>query len=792
MSWQRLLFLASFLLLLRYAAAQQTIRGTVTDQQTLVPLVGARVILLDSAPIQGAITDENGEFRLPNVPVGRHSLRISYYGYEPAVASNLIVNSAQELVLDIGLAEQIVTADEVEIVAQTDKGGTQNELTSVSARTFSVEEAQRYAGSRNDPARMAQNFAGVSGVNDQRNDIIVRGNSPTGVLWRMEGIDIPNPNHFGALGTTGGPVSMLNNNNLSDADFMTSAFPAEYGNALAGVFDLGLRNGNNQQHEFMGQIGFNGVELGAEGPFSENSRASYLANYRYSLPAIFGQLGVGQNAQTGGTGQAIPIFQDLTFKVNLPTRRAGRFVLFGVGGNSEINFVNSEEDDQNGNLFADAEQDLYNRAASGVVGLSHTYLFDETTYGKLSLGASLTRSSVEIDTLTPVAREPVRWFADQNQQIRYTAHYQLNKKFNARNHLRVGALYDRYDVSLIDSLAQGDGSYRNLRDFSGQSSLLQAYAQWKHRFSERITFNGGLHSQYFLLNDSWALEPRLGLNVQVAPRHRLSLGAGLHSQLQPLQIYFLETPLPQEPLGTVLTNRDLGFTRSYQAVLGYDWSVSDFLRVKAEAYYQHLTNVPVEQRASPFSLLNAGADFAFPSVDSLVNEGTGRNYGLELTVEKFFSQGYYFLVTGSLFESLYTGSNGAERPTAFNGNFIANALGGKEFKLGKHTLSFDAKVTYAGGRRYTPLDLTASRAAGIAVLDERDPYGEQFRPYFRADIKTTFRLNLKGVAQELSLDLQNVTNRQNAFNQSFDRATGEAVTNYQLGLFPVVQYRVLF
>ena len=310
------IYLIFFLFMIpQVALSQQTIRGTVTDAQTLQPLVGATVLLLGSDPVVGTLTDDEGRFRLEAVPVGRQGIQITYVGYEPVLRNNLIVSSAQEVVLEIRMEEQIRMADEVEIVAETDKSGSINELATVSVRTFSVEEAQRYAGSRNDPARMAQNFAGVSGVNDQRNDIIIRGNSPAGVLWRLEGIDIPNPNHYGALGTTGGPVSMLNNNNLSDADFITSAFPAEYGNALSGVFDMGLRNGNDETYEFMGQLGFNGLEAGVEGPLPIGKHASLIANYRYSTLAVFKLLGINS-----GTGAAIPEYQDLTFKLNVPTQ----------------------------------------------------------------------------------------------------------------------------------------------------------------------------------------------------------------------------------------------------------------------------------------------------------------------------------------------------------------------------------------------------------------------------------------------------------------------------------------
>jgi hypothetical protein len=176
----------------------------------------------------------------------------------------------------------VYTLDDVTVRPDIRKDQAINEMAVVSARSFTIDETERYAGSLGDPSRMAANFAGVTSVSDQRNDIVIRGNSPLGLLWRLEGLEIPNPNHFGSIGTTGGPISMLNINHLTNSDFYTGAFPAEYGNALAGAFDIRMRNGNNQKHEFMGQMGFNGFELGAEGPFSSNSQASYMANFRYS------------------------------------------------------------------------------------------------------------------------------------------------------------------------------------------------------------------------------------------------------------------------------------------------------------------------------------------------------------------------------------------------------------------------------------------------------------------------------------------------------------------------------
>lgn len=316
----------------------QTVRGTITDKQSKEPLIGASIVWLDSSIFIGTTADINGNFRLNNIPVGRQSFKISFLGYRETVITS-IITSGKEVVLNIELEQSVVTAKAVTIVAEKQKDKPNNELTTVSARSFTIEETSRYAGSVGDPSRMAANYAGVSGANDSRNDIIIRGNSPTGLLWRLNGIEIPNPNHFGSLGTTGGPISILNNNVLDKSDFLTGAFPAEYGNVLAGVFDLQMRTGNNEKNEFMAQVGFNGFEAGAEGPISKKQGSSYLINYRYSTLGVFSALGINF-----GTGTAVPKYQDVSFNINLPTNKAGKFTLFGMGGISGIEVLEKDRD----------------------------------------------------------------------------------------------------------------------------------------------------------------------------------------------------------------------------------------------------------------------------------------------------------------------------------------------------------------------------------------------------------------------------------------------------------------
>lgn len=366
----------------------QNIRGTIIDRQSEHPIPGVQVRIVGSEPLIGGITDINGVFVLKNIPVGRVELQAKFIGYQTVTLNNLELTSGKELNLNIGLEENVEQLKTVEVTLKKEKGGTINKMATVSARTLSIKEAGKFAGTLNDPSRMAQNYAGVSGVSDERNDIIIRGNSPLGVLWRMDGIDIPSPNHFSALGTTGGPVSMLNINNLSNSDFFTSAWTANYGNAFSGVFDLRLRNGNSTKREHMAQVGFNGFEFGTEGYFSKNSRASYLINYRYSTLGVISALGIDL-----GTGVAVPQYQDITFKLNFPTKKIGRISIWGIGGVSNITI----ESDTSENLFAGANErtDFYSK--TGVIGLSHKYFINPKTFTELVMAYSYTKSGGAID-----------------------------------------------------------------------------------------------------------------------------------------------------------------------------------------------------------------------------------------------------------------------------------------------------------------------------------------------------------------------------------------------------------
>ena len=767
----------------------QNIRGTVSDAVTGFPLIGANVILLNVEPLVGTITDVNGDFELRDVPLGRQDLEIRYVGYYPRMVPNVLLTSGKEVVLQIGMEEKAIEMEEVVVRAGRRKDQAINEMATVSARTFSVEETERFAGSLGDPARMVANYAGVMTQNDSRNDIIIRGNSPIGVLWRMEGVEIPNPNHFGALGTTGGPVSMVNNNLLANSDFLTGAFPAEYGNATAGAFDLNLRSGNNRQTEFTGQIGFNGFEVGVEGPMGtlqNGQKASYLANFRYSTLEVLDKLGFNF-----GTGEAIPQYKDLTFLVDLPGTRLGRFKVFGLWGDSYIK-LGREASDSAANNYSNRGMATDFGSGLAVQGASHTYYFNEKTRIKTTLSYQQTYSTTVLDSV-PRNQPEVPFLRARQQENRFSFSTQFRQKINARNNYSLGLVLDNFNIDFIDSLNHPDyGEFITRADVAGQMSMLRVYGQYQHRLGEKWTTYSGLHLQYFGLNDEMALEPRLGARYQLSSKNSFNLGIGLHSQIQPKVIYFAQTYSP-ETLGYHKTNEELGYTRSAHFVLGYDRLFNQNFRIRMETYYQHLYRVPVKESFPEFSLINAGDFFGLPMEDSLENNGTGQNYGLELTVEKFLSKGYYFLFTASLFDSHYQGADGKTRNTAFNGNYVFNLLGGYERRLGQNLrLTLDLKTVWAGGRRYVPIDLAASVASREEVRDWSRAYDNRYDDYFRTDFRIGIRLNGKKTSQEWAIDLQNLTGFQSIFMEGYDVQKEEIYTVYQQGFIPMFLYRIQF
>lgn len=811
-----LIFLSSIIYSQTYF---QSVRGKVTDKATGIGLPGVVVKMKnDTSKKINAITDGNGFYKLKNVPIGRRDFIFNLMGYKVVPASDIIVSTGKETILDIEMEESLVEIAEVEVSAENSKDVIAD-LQAVNMKSFTLEEIERYPGSRQDPARTAQNFAGVQGTNDSRNDIVVRGNSPSGLLWRMEDVDIPNPNHFAIAGSAGGPQSIINNKYLANSEFFTGAFPANYANALGGVFDLKLRNGNNEKHERTIQLGILGTEAAVEGPLSKKSGASYLITYRYSTLALFSAFKIPISFGTS----AIPQYQDGGFRFNFPTKKAGVFSFSGIGGLSNIEIVLSKIKERPKELYGDQTRDQYFSSNMGVAMLNNVYSFNTRTLMKTTLAFS----SQEINSNHYLILRDANYVPDSilphilnyNQtENKTTLSWFIKHKVNAANSFKTGFFINQYVVnyfdrvkinSLYDTLP-GDiiaKPWKKRLDHSDNYLLIQPYITFAHRFNEKWSANIGLNGQYLTLNGKWTLEPRANLRYQFKENQILSLAYGMHSQMQPGYIYYaspdsvVKNNVLVPNTAKESANKNLDFSKAHHVVLGYDLQVNRFFRLKTEAYYQYLWNVPVYMIPSGVSLINRGATFTrFFPIYSMDNTGTGYNYGIELTLEKLFSKHYFFMTSMSLYDSKYTASNGKTYDSDFNGNYMINFLGGIEYGVGKqkkNTINVSTKFTIGGGKRYSPVNLAASNAIMDVVPDENQINTKQFDPYNRLDLRIAYKINAKKSSYEIALDLVNLMGTKNVLALSYapDPANYNAdplIKNYQLGFLPLFYIKVDF
>lgn len=763
---------------------KQNIRGVIIDKLSQNPLAGAIVEIIIDGNKKRVLSDAKGKYVLTNIAPASYDIKVSYIGYTEMSIPNIVVTSGKEVVQDIAMEEAFKRLNEV-VVSSINKANTINKFATVSARTFSMEEVNRYAGGRSDPARLAANFAGVSAPDDSRNDIVIRGNSPVGVLWRIDGMNVSNPNHFASVGTTGGAVSALNTNLLKSSDFFTSAFPAEYGNAISGVFDLGFRNGNANKRETTLQFGvITGLEATTEGPIKKGSDASYLVGYRYSLAGLAQSVGI--NIGTTST----PVYQDLSFKINSGTSRFGKFSLFGILASSTISLNKSSDN----SLYGNGNQTDFS-SAIGIIGLNHFKQINSKSFLSSTIGLNYSKTNQTNYDFDRQANLSFQKEVNNYTKTGYNFSTSYNTKFNSRLFLKVGVQDELIGLNLFDKTQMNyNAGFKQVWDYNNTTNLAQAFIETKYSMNERITLNAGLHAQELFLNNSTSLEPRLGIKYELTSQSSFSIGYGLHSQMQPINMYFLRTYNTDGSYA--YTNKNLDFTKSHQLVLGYNFQPTKDWRLKTEVYYQSLYHVPINTYSSSYSMLNTGSSFQADTTSNLVNKGTGTNTGIELTIEKFFSKGYYGLFTSSIYDSKYTGSDGVERNTAFNGKYVYNILAGKEWRVGnekRNKVSIDFKFTNAGGRYYTPIDLAASQTSSHQQLSS-DAYSSRYSNYFRMDIKCgyTYNSSHRKLSQSISLDLQNVTNHQNIFSETYDNMKQDIKTTYQLGLFPNLVYKVQF
>ena len=751
----------------------QTVRGIVLDSKTNAPIEFATVRIMNVGSL-GSTTDSLGRFRIDNVPVGRCNIQTSYVGYNTNIFNEIPVTSSKEVYMEITLDENIHSLAEVVIQPEIKKDKPLNAMAITGGRMISMEEAGRFANGFDDPARLSSAFAGVAG-DVGTNAVAIRGNSPQFTQWRLEGVEIPNPTHFADLtGLGGGFLSALSTQVIGNSDFYNGAFPSEYSNALSGIFDMQIRNGNNQKYEHTFQLGILGIDLASEGPISRKHGSSYIFNYRFSTTSL-------------ATGNDMNLkYQDLSFKLNFPTRKAGTFSIWGIGliDRYKPEAIDRDEwetqgDRQSGNT-------AFDKAAGG---LTHKYLINADTYIRSSLAATYSKDRTRADQMTE--DDKLVHVGDiRNSKWDIVFNSYLNKKFNSNHINRTGITVTglQYDLDYKISPNFGlDVPMEQISKGNGGSCVLSAYSSSVINLSNHLTTSLGITAQYFTLNKNWTVEPRAALKWSFNPKHALALAYGLHSRREKLDYYFVE----QEANGKTESNRYLDFSKAHHFGLTYDWNINSYMHLKVEPYYQYLFRIPVEENSS-FSIINHQSFY----LDRILkNRGSGVNYGIDITLEQYMKNGFYYMITASLFKSKYKAGDNIWRNTRLDKNYLLNILAGKEWMVGRNkqnVLSLNGRIFFQGGDRYTPVDEGKSMIEHDIKFDETRAYSKKFDPSINGDISFSYRINKKKISHEFSIIMLNVGMRTAMHFYQYNEKTHKIEKKDGSGLIPNISYKIYF
>lgn len=756
----------------------QTIRGVATDRLSGKPIGFVSVGLID-LPNMGTTTDEEGKFILRGVPVGRHTLQATFIGYEPIIFPEILLNSAKEVALEIEMTPTSMTLNEVVVTNVINKGQSSNKMALTGGHLLSMEEASRYAGGMDDPARLVSSFAGVS-PSVGNNGISVHGNAPSLLQWKMEGVEIPNPNHFADIATLGGGVlSSLSTNVLGNSNFYSGAFPAEYNNAVSGVFDMKMRNGNNQNYEHTFLAGILGLDFFSEGPISKNYGSSYIANYRYSTTGLMNKM------SSGNKRDQLLDYQDLNFKLNIPTKRAGAFSVWGTG---LIDKFRTEKKDPAEWEFKDDSKYSEMKQTSLALGLGHRYIFNSGGVLRTTVAATYSKNKALED-----------YFYDKSN---YTSYLSLDNKYTnitltssfekeyTKNHInRTGFTVTNMNYNMNLRLAPSIGKpLQTISEGKGSTNLISAYSSSLIKLHNTLSATVGVNAQVFTLNNSSAIEPRISLKWQPSPKSSFSLAYGLHSRIEKLDVYYVRGKVSGN-----LLNKDLDLTKAHHLTLSYNYKIADDMNLKIEPYFQYLYDVPVMADSS-YSILNRTQ---FYVEDALVSSGNGRNYGIDITFEKYMTNGMYYMVTASVFDSKYKGGDGVWYNTKFNRRFILNGLIGKEWTIGRQKrdrFGINLKLTLQGGDRYSPVDETAS----MANLDEDIKYDEtrafsnQFSPMLLVNYSISYRMNRTKVSHEFAIKGLNATNTKEYYGFDYNLKNKRIEANKEATSLFNILYRIDF
>ncbi len=711
----------------------QNVRGTVTEATTNTPLLGATIVLKNSNDGQNltATSDEKGLFRFEQVTSGKYSVEITFIGYAKTLVTEVIVKKGSDT--EVPVAMQVSNSELKDILVN----GQRNDPFSTLQTQYplGVEQTLRLPAAFNDPARLAMNNPGVTNDNDLGNGLSIRGYSPDALQWRLEGVEIVNPNHlsnassyFDQATTNAGGTNALSSQLLGTSSLITGGFTGEYNNVISGVMDMRLRNGNSEKHHFTTQTSLVGLDFAAEGPFSKKSKASYLVNYRYSTVGLLLKAGVPLSEEKIN-------FQDLAWNIHVPFAKGGTLKIFGMVGNSHNTFETKKDTirDQRDltDVFFKDKLQVYGASYKGQKGLEMVFVHSESA-------PSLIRNTYSENFKSMIIRKVESGLNTVNSfKVSYT------KKTGEKTARRIGLINTSYEFSnklytlslprlFVDFI-------RNGKNYSSQFSLsLEKILDLKNigNSDSEIGFSPKYTFQYYLKNKA-----------------KINFSAAVQRKWQNEVISL------QGNLSYIKQEDDKKFV-----LRTYLHTNSDF----DPTYY-------------------LGSNLYAPSKFDYINS-SNRNiaYGIESSFEQSLASHFNYSLVGSLYQN----SN-----SFYNDLYAIKASINKEWlktnkKFGVSVLSMLNGNHYIGVKNNN-INITQP-FLNKYYYEYSERFNIGFQNYFRTDLRLYRQRDRKNWSSTLSLDIQNVTNQQNIAFIYYDTYLKKNVTKFQNGLIPILGWRANF
>ncbi len=750
-----LVILFSNLLTTNFVFAQEkmpvgTIKGKLLDVAAKMPLAGANVII--EGKVLGAATDMEGNFVILNVPVGNYILRFAYIGYETMKKTDIIVKSKRITYVNAELKMSPLEMNQI-VVSTGYFSETQDQP--ISSINFSYEEIRRAPGSGGDVSRILMSLPSLAKVNDQSNNLIVRGGNPIENTFFIDNIEIPNINHFPNQASSGGPIGILNVDFIQDVNFYSGGFSALYGDKLSSIMDISFRDGNRSEFDAQLDLNFAGFGGVAEGPLFKKHGSWLVSARRSYLDFVVDAFDVGSTIA--------PIYGDIQSKLVYDFNPNHKLMLLSIFADDHNN-PDREAGEKN---FMDhyGNQDLY----QATIGVNWRALWNKSGYSNISLAFTSNKYDEDFYETTTGKYDIRNRSLENNIKFRNVNHYQLNDKNTLEFGLEAKYLAENYDNWYAETTnTLGDTIPALTLKNTISADKLGAFINYIAKPFRRLTTTLGIRADYFSYNKNLTWSPRLAFSYQLTSATAFNGSVGLFHQNLPLLL-----------LSQLASNKELKNPIAIHYIVGIDHLLTESTKLTMEVYQKNYENFPLDPLQPALFIID---DSFFDNYGALADNGEALSRGVEIMIQKKLATDFYGLASATFFRSRYKGGDGYWRNRNYDNRAAFSIEGG--YKPNRKW-EFSLRWIYASGVPYTPFDIDKSKANHRAVYDENRINAVRYPDYHSLNIRFDRRFDFSNSNLVFYLSAWNVYNRKNIANYFWNEKEQRQDQVYQWRLLPI-------